>query len=83
MPVKILVGNKSDLNSVVDIEEGKAKAVKYNMDYIETSAKEAYQVEALFQILASRLIEKGTEIESYGEYINKPKAKKKKRWCIC
>jgi len=45
--VVILVGNKLDLNEqrCVTVEEGKALAAKENMFFIETSAKDAINIE--------------------------------------
>ncbi|CAG9312430.1 rab1_2 [Blepharisma stoltei] len=80
-PIKVLVGNKSDIKSDVGTEEGKLKAVKYKMDYIETSAKEDYQVEALFQVLASRLISKGALRIPKGNKIKNVNAVKKRGCC--
>ncbi|CBZ54756.1 hypothetical protein NCLIV_051820 [Neospora caninum Liverpool] len=54
---KLLVGNKCDLTSkrVVSFEEGKEFADSCNMRFIETSAKNAHNVEQAFHIMASEI----------------------------
>ncbi|PHJ25523.1 ras-related protein rab-1a [Cystoisospora suis] len=54
---KLLVGNKCDLTSkrVVTYEEGKEFADSCNMRFIETSAKNAHNVEQAFHIMASEI----------------------------
>ena len=56
--VKMLIGNKADLESAVDYAPAKEKASQYGLDYIETSAKQAYQVDAAFINMASQLVSK-------------------------
>lgn len=55
--IVILVGNKIDLSEErrVSLEEGEAKAKELGALFIETSAKEGYNVKALFRKLASAL----------------------------
>jgi Ras-related protein Rab-6A len=52
-----LVGNKTDLadKRVVSLEEGEEKATKEGILFIETSAKAAYNIKALFKKLANAL----------------------------
>ncbi|PFH37078.1 putative small GTP binding protein rab1a [Besnoitia besnoiti] len=54
---KLLVGNKCDLTSkrVVTYEEGKEFADSCNMRFIETSAKNAHNVEQAFHIMAGEI----------------------------
>ncbi|CDJ56879.1 RAS small GTpase, putative [Eimeria maxima] len=54
---KLLVGNKSDLTAkkVVSYEEGKELADACNIRFIETSAKNAQNVEEAFHIMASEI----------------------------
>ncbi|ESS31111.1 putative small GTP binding protein rab1a, partial [Toxoplasma gondii RUB] len=54
---KLLVGNKCDLTSkrTVTYEEGKEFADSCNMRFIETSAKNAHNVEQAFHIMASEI----------------------------
>lgn len=54
---KLLVGNKSDLQSkkVVTYEEGKALADKHGIKFLETSAKNAHNVEQAFQAMATEI----------------------------
>lgn len=51
-----LVGNKSDMKCVVEEAEGERKAIINRMEYIETSAKDPYQVDILFERMAKMLI---------------------------
>lgn len=57
---KILVGNKCDLSSkerCVSYEEGKELAEKYRLPFMEVSAKENTNIDALFDLLTERVIE--------------------------
>ncbi|CAG9314019.1 unnamed protein product [Blepharisma stoltei] len=56
--IKMLVGNKSDMerDSQVSIEEAEDKAKRYGIPYIETSAKNAYQVDLAFMTMARELM---------------------------
>lgn len=58
--VKLLVGNKNDLDTVIDSESAKAKAERLGMTYVETSAKSAFQVDLAFLTLAKNLMSKRT-----------------------
>jgi len=57
--VVILVGNKLDLNDqrCITVEEGKALAAKENMFFIETSAKDATNIEKAFILLSKEIIQ--------------------------
>mmetsp|Transcript_667 Transcript_667/g.1364 ORF Transcript_667/g.1364 Transcript_667/m.1364 type:complete len:217 (+) Transcript_667:82-732(+) len=57
---KILIGNKCDLHSErqVSTEEGQAKADSLGIAFLETSAKEATNVEAAFRQMSTELIAK-------------------------
>ena len=59
--VKMLVGNKADLGNAVSTEEGEAKAKSYGIEYVETSAKSAYQVDLAFMAVARQLVKKRKE----------------------
>ncbi|XP_037446182.1 ras-related protein RIC1-like [Triticum dicoccoides] len=54
---KLLVGNKCDLvdSKVVDTEEAKAFAESLGMNFLETSAKEAINVETAFLTMSSEI----------------------------
>ena len=54
--VSILIGNKIDLERKVSSEDGEAKAKKYNITFIETSAKEGANVDKAFGALCYLLI---------------------------
>ena len=54
--IKLLVGNKADLDCAVDSNEGKAKAESFGVQYVETSAKSAYQVTDAFMNIAQELL---------------------------
>lgn len=56
--VKLLVGNKNDLEVVVDSEAARSKAERLGMTYVETSAKSAFQVDLAFLTLAKSLMSK-------------------------
>ena len=46
-------------------EQGKALADKYNVDFVEVSAKESSNVERVFELLTGKVIERvGTEDKS-------------------
>ena len=55
--VKMLVGNKSDLeaNRQVKTEEGKSLADSLNIKFLETSAKDAINVEKAFTTLSNEI----------------------------
>ena len=54
----ILVGNKTDLNSLreVELEDGKTLSDIYNIDFIETSAKENININELFEMASIKII---------------------------
>ena len=54
---KLLVGNKCDLQSkkVVTFDEGKALADKHGIKFMESSAKNAHNVEQAFQTMATEI----------------------------
>merc|ERR1712050_518037 len=57
---KLLVGNKSDLSSkkVVSFDEAKELADSLNIQFMETSAKNAHNVEQAFQSMAREIKER-------------------------
>ncbi len=55
---KFLVGNKSDTERQVDSSEGQHMAKKYNMNFMETSAKENSNITQLFQQLGKEIKDK-------------------------
>jgi GTPase SAR1 family protein len=54
---KILVGNKCDLEAKITKEQCLEYAERYNMQYIETSAKEDINVELAFETAISTIIQ--------------------------
>ncbi|CAG9314025.1 unnamed protein product [Blepharisma stoltei] len=56
--IKVLIGNKSDMDNrdQVTREEAEHKAKSYGIPYIETSAKNAYQVDLAFETITRELI---------------------------
>ena len=56
--IRILVGNKCDLeeNREVSIEEGKALAESYGIEFLETSAKETINISDSFSNMAKKII---------------------------
>jgi len=63
--VKILVGNKNDLESsrVVTFNEGKNFAINNGMEFIETSAKGNINIEEAFFTIARKIKEKVQKFE--------------------
>lgn len=60
---KILVGNKSDLETqkIISTEQGKRKANDLGIPFIETSAKDAINVEKAFILIAEQLLKEKEE----------------------
>lgn len=58
--MKIIIGNKSDLNEnrVISFQQGQDLANKYSVPFIETSAKSDYCINDLFEKAALNFIEK-------------------------
>ena len=58
--LRILVGNKCDLNGqrVISEDEAKSLSLKYGINYIETSAKETINIESIFVDTIKNLISK-------------------------
>lgn len=50
-PLKFLVGNKTDLESSISYDEGRERALVYDLIYIETSAKYDRLTRNVFEIL--------------------------------
>ena len=57
--IKILVGNKNDMEEKREIsfEEGKEMADSYDIDFFETSAKETYQIDKSFNEISKAILE--------------------------
>ena len=62
----LLIGNKSDLEHErkVTYEDGQALAKEIGCDFLETSAKTAFNVDAAFDTLAKKVV-KNLELESF------------------
>eukprot|EP01105_Mastigella_eilhardi_P006927 TRINITY_DN1842_c0_g1_i3.p1 TRINITY_DN1842_c0_g1~~TRINITY_DN1842_c0_g1_i3.p1 ORF type:complete len:143 (-),score=35.87 TRINITY_DN1842_c0_g1_i3:116-544(-) len=67
-PVILLVGNKLDLQHVreVQVEEAKAYAELKKISYIETSAKDATNVEEAFRIIIEEIFKRTVPAASQG-----------------
>ena len=74
--VKILVGNKNDLESsrVVTYNEGKNYAINNGMEFIETSAKVNVNIEEAFFTIARKIKEK---VQKFEEKHSNEQSKKK------
>ena len=83
--VCLVIGNKIDLNEkrVVSIEEGKNIAKEYGVHFIETSAKNAINVEEAFLNVAKEIMEKENEINNNKRNVNIKKEKKENKACCC
>ena len=70
--LKLLVGNKCDLNAerVVSTEEATALAKKYNIEYIETSAKNTINTNELFETAIKTFLEKNKFLNNEVKNIN-------------
>ena len=66
--MRVLVGNKSDLEDrlVISTQEGKALAEKFQIDFFETSAKSetSPNVTNMFQFLAEKLLREKNQLQS-------------------
>ena len=69
---KVLVGNKCDLNAerVVSTEEAATLAKKYNIEYIETSAKDTINTNELFETAIKTFLEKNKFLNNEVKNIN-------------
>lgn len=89
--VKLLVGNKSDLesNRQVKTEEGKTLAESLGIKFLETSAKDAVNVEKAFTTLSNEIKSKvqgrptkgPQDKKSPGTTLRKTEEKKKSGCC--
>ena len=83
-----LIGNKSDLKDerVISFEEGKELAEKYNIKFMEVSAKNNENIQELFQGMAEDIYDKFFSEEKLNENNNNRRLinirKKNKRKCI-
>ena len=78
--IKILVGNKTDLDSgrVIGIEEAREFASNYGFKYFfEISAKTNYSIDKVFLSLASGIIEMSTKYQSNTQSNTQSNAKSK------
>jgi len=80
----ILVGNKTDLPPQIQTAEGQELARQYNLNFVETSARNATNVETAFLELIKELLQSPPEIERKSSTVKLQSAtegKKKKRCC--
>ena len=59
-PVRLLLGNKSDLEAKREVEKAEAAefARTHNMIFLETSALMAYEVEYAFEVITTEILSK-------------------------
>ena len=94
LPVFVLVGNKSDLEERRQVQRGEVElfAKRFNMKYLETSAKTGQNVEEVYTTIARRVydaiqsgtIQFGTDMDGIvkgEELANEKFAKKKRKSC--
>ena len=57
---RILIGNKCDLEDKrkVSLEDAKALAIEYGMEYLETSAAEEVNIDNAFRKMAKMILER-------------------------
>jgi Ras-related protein Rab-1A len=62
--LRFLVGNKCDLDSKrkVTYEQGKELARQYNIQFLETSAKDTVNIDELFQSTTKTFLEKQSTV---------------------
>lgn len=80
----ILVGNKTDLPAQISTAEGQALARQYNLNFVETSARNATNVETAFLELIKELVQSPPEIERKSSTVklqSPTEGKKKKKCC--
>ena len=85
---KILIGNKCDLEDKREVssEEGEALAREYNVPFMETSAKDALNVDNLFEVMAEAMKQKNSmtgssQNENGGMQIKKGQSLTQKKKC--
>ena len=83
---KILIGNKNDLDSErerkVTMEEGKKLADEYNMNFIETSAKNDYNIKEAFELLVKDIIKNNKNLKNNKLQLKKNDKKNRREKCI-
>ena len=74
--VKMLIGNKCDLESkrVVDQAQAKQYSDELGITYIECSARSAYNVEEAFQIISAQILELQQRKDSSDKKADSPSA---------
>lgn len=83
--MKVLVGNKSDMEAEVSLTEAQNKACSLGFKYIDASAKSDVNVDCIFTSIASDLVKrnKSLGIISFNpeKILLHPESSKKKAWC--
>lgn len=60
--VKMLVGNKADMESQITTEEAKEKAKAMGYEYFDASAKNDLNVNSIFYLATRRLVDRNKEL---------------------
>lgn len=83
--LKILVGNKSDMQADVSVSEAQNKANLIGFQYIDTSAKSDINVSCIFYSIARELINRaktgGNTLKSPEKILLQTEFNKNKSWC--
>lgn len=82
--VKLLIGNKSDLEEKreVQTEEGRELANTLGINFVETSAKAAVNIDKSFNTLVQDMLLNSAPIKQSQKLTNtEPKKPEKKGWC--
>lgn len=76
-----LVGNKCDLEPLraVSQEEGQRVAADEGLEWVETSAKDGLNVDAMMAALATRILESGIAVQKLSGRVEPPGARRKNK----
>jgi small GTP-binding protein len=63
-PLLYVIGTKTDMDHMVDTEEGKQYATEIGAVYAETSAKQGIGIQEIFELCSIQLVERSMEIKT-------------------